>query len=179
MGEADHPAPEVEDRPEVVACVPGAAADARVDGPGGRLPWDRVTRDIFLLPQFAPCFPLCVAPHTVDSLAGSNEPSGQLVSPFVACGRRGGWYFERSGLLSPGICPSGTESTGGLFEATVRRGHDDSTAVGLAFYRCDLVSHAGVSVLSIAGARSFVTTLRWKCLFGAKLPPICSASEAS
>ena len=138
MGEADHPAPEVEDRPEVVARVPGAAADSRVDGPGGRLPWDRVTRDIFLLPQFAPCFPLCVAPHTlqqrrrrrihhhlnecnetVDSLAGSNEPSGQLVSPFVACERPGGWYFERSGLLSPGICPSGTESTGGLFEATV------------------------------------------------------------
>ena len=38
MGEADHPAPEVEDRPEVVARVLGAAANARVDGPSFSLP---------------------------------------------------------------------------------------------------------------------------------------------
>ena len=66
MGEADHFAPEVEARLEMVARVPGAAADARVDGPGGRLPWDLLTRDVFLLPQFAPWFPLCVTPHTLQ-----------------------------------------------------------------------------------------------------------------
>ena len=83
----------------------GAAADADANGSGGRLSWDRGTRDIFPLPRFASRLPPCKTPRTsqqrqrrrvhhhwsdcnetIDSLnwlAGFKEPSGQLVSSFV------------------------------------------------------------------------------------------------
>ena len=73
-----------------------AAADAK--GPGGRLPWDRETRDILPLPGFASRLPPCMTPRTsqqrqrrqihrhwregnetIDSLhwlTGFKEPSG-------------------------------------------------------------------------------------------------------
>ena len=167
------------------------------------LPWEHVTRDIFPLPRFAPCPPFSMTPRTlqqrrkrrshlsecketIDSLnwlASFKEPSRQLVSPFVVCGRRGLCKVSTFifGILSAGDswhleAASVGPTARAVFSKLLRsRGSDDAAAVGLASYCSGLVSLTVAQwyrVLSLEIPLSRWRSVRSACCAGSWRPSL-------